>query len=416
MKFYVVGLKNKHNGILIILMIGYIICFATVVAIGVRISNYIKSLKQKATINRIISQLKKEDFKTSNGRVLCIVNPISGRGKSKQLYNELIRPVFESRGWQVETLLTRSMTHAWTYIRSLPTTTKYELVVVIGGDGLFFETLNGFRSLRLQHPQNKDIPPLVIVPLGTSNGLFTSLFPEQRKDPLLNQVWNIVDVASQNEKKQTISVGETVFTKSLTNEGVWNPLITENNNKIDFTLSVSIGIIADADIWQETKLRFFPKWAADFRVFLSMIIPIISRKQYRVKMRYMPVQLKTNEYGEQEIVNDEPREEIGDFLGVSVIKAPWLSNDAFMAPDAKLQDKLLHVILIKHMNLISLLKTFMGIEKGEHVSSPYVSIIKCSTFELDPLDSNATVVVDGAVIGSFPFRCSVQVDDIVLNC
>ncbi len=96
-------------------------------------------------------------------RVKIIANPISGRGKSRNLVDELSEAL-KTHGFEVETVLTSAKGDAISAASCADE--SYEAVCSVGGDGTMNEVLNGIAG--------KDIS-LALLPAGLSNVLAVEL-------------------------------------------------------------------------------------------------------------------------------------------------------------------------------------------------------------------------------------------------
>ena len=96
-----------------------------------------------------------------NKKVLMIVNPCSGRNKTRNAYKN-IDTLFYGQHYMPTVFTTAGKGHA-TEI-ALKYASDYDLIVCRGGDGTFSEMLNGLMQL-------EKIPPIGYIPSGTTNEL-----------------------------------------------------------------------------------------------------------------------------------------------------------------------------------------------------------------------------------------------------
>ncbi|VDK83812.1 unnamed protein product, partial [Cylicostephanus goldi] len=110
----------------------------------------------------------------SVGRVLVFVNPHSGSGKGKRTFRRLVAPKLKKNRIEYELIITTGPNHAKTVVRSRDDLCKFNGLIILSGDGLVFEVLNGL----FERPDRATIIPSLpigIVPSGSGNGLLSSL-------------------------------------------------------------------------------------------------------------------------------------------------------------------------------------------------------------------------------------------------
>ena len=130
-------------------------------------------------------------------KLLFVANPISGKGAVKNKLLDIIN-IFIKNGWNVNIHLTQGKDDACNVIRK--TGNKFDLVVVLGGDGTLNEGIRGIMDI----PQEKR-PRIGYIPMGTTNDFAANL--KIPKNPLL-AAKNIVngndfqyDIGCFNDKK-----------------------------------------------------------------------------------------------------------------------------------------------------------------------------------------------------------------------
>ncbi|KAK6009517.1 diacylglycerol kinase catalytic domain protein, partial [Ostertagia ostertagi] len=86
-----------------------------------------------------------------------------------------VEPQLKKNHIDYDVIITSGPNHAKSVVRSRDDLGKYNGVIILSGDGLVFEVLNGFS----ERPDSVTmIPsfPIGIVPSGSGNGLLSSLF------------------------------------------------------------------------------------------------------------------------------------------------------------------------------------------------------------------------------------------------
>ncbi|XP_055900409.1 uncharacterized protein LOC106054365 isoform X1 [Biomphalaria glabrata] len=112
-------------------------------------------------------------------KLFVVINPIGGAGKGLQIYHEEAEPLFKLAGIDTSIVVTERSKHAL-QIGESTDLSQYDGIVVVGGDGLYQELLQGI-TLQVQKKSgiNYDspdtdlvklnVPPIGIIPAGTGN-------------------------------------------------------------------------------------------------------------------------------------------------------------------------------------------------------------------------------------------------------
>ena len=88
----------------------------------------------------IVDVESEEDERTQS--VLLIYNPLSGNGRAKRVCLQQVRPALERRGLAVSVVATERQGHLIELAANFDAA-KFDVLGVVGGDGTFFEALNG---------------------------------------------------------------------------------------------------------------------------------------------------------------------------------------------------------------------------------------------------------------------------------
>jgi len=183
-------------------------------------------------------------------------------------------------------------------------------------------------------------------------------------------------------------------------------VLHHSKNRVFSCLSVSIGLVADLDRMAEENFRFLPP---SIRVFLGQAKSFLRRKTYRCKLTFTPLRFFTEKNGKRTLMEDEPIEINTSFLSILACNIPWIASDAYMAPKIKIDDGLISLQVIRgRPGLYSLLKEFLKLETGGHLKSPLIEEYLVHSFQLDPLDSGACIVMDGISIGTHPISVNIR--------
>lgn len=249
-----------------------------------------------------------------NNKVAFIINPISG-AKDKSRLPELIRTTARAKGVLADIIYTERPNHAAELAREL-VANGYTRIVAVGGDGTINEVA---REL-----VNTDAE-LAIVPQGSGNGLARHL-----AIPLAPQ--KAVEVALTNPAQ---------------------PIDTATINGSPFFCTAGVGF--DALIGN----RFAESESRGFRTYAT----IATKEFLSYKPQKYTITVDGVEYARKAFL-------------VTVANASQYGNNAYIAPQADLQDGILDVVIVTRLPLVlgPLFAARMFLKKIE--TSQFVEIIK----------------------------------------
>lgn len=365
------------------------------------------------------------------GRVLVFVNPNSGSGKSLKIFRSKVEPLLKKNHIDYEVVVTNGPNHAKTMVRTRDDLGKFNGVIILSGDGLVFEVLNGLSE---REDATSIIPslPIGIVPSGSGNGLLSSLFyskGEPLKNPKFTQ--RAIDIScSSGAHAQPVNLIHAQ---------------TPNENIAAF-LSVGWGLMADIDIESER----WRKTLGPNRFVLGGLLRTMNLRSYRGRLSYKMYvggkrgsQSTYDIYGknvgermespfaaccsgdvslsqrttddtwrsvhservaniDEELPDDWTRVE-DEFINVYAVTLSHISNDGPYAPRARMDDDRIYLtyILRKDVpNRLALLKFLTSIETQKHLDLPFVKSLEVSAFRLEAMDPGSYLVVDGEVVNS----------------
>uniref|UniRef100_A0A7I4Y519 DAGKc domain-containing protein n=1 Tax=Haemonchus contortus TaxID=6289 RepID=A0A7I4Y519_HAECO len=310
------------------------------------------------------------------GRVLVFVNPKSGSGKSLVTLRDRVEPKLKKNHIDYDVVITSGPNHAKSAIRSRDDLGEYNGIIILSGDGLVFEVLNGFIE---RHDATSIIPslPIGIVPSGSGNGLLSSLF-YSRGEPLKNPKFT--------ERAIDVSCSPEAHAQPVN-------LIHVQTDREDIAsfLSVGWGLMADIDIESERWRKLF----GSNRFALGGLVRILNLRTYRGRLWYKPY---SGSYGEVDVSYDVYAKTVSERVALSHI-----SNEGPFAPQARMNDDRIYLTYILRNDVSSkldLLKFLTSIESHKHLELPFVKAIEVSAFRLEPQDSGSYLVVDGEIVRS----------------
>lgn len=279
-------------------------------------------------------------------RYQLIANPTAGRGRTKK-YLPLIEDVFRSSGHEYSLSLTEAPGHA-TLLAKEAVRAGYERIVAIGGDGTMNEVLNGLAETAAA---------LGVIPSGTGNDLARSLgipldiaaAARIALDPLVRRI----DLGRERGAYFAVLAGlgfaADVIHHTNTHRG---PLRGQ--------LAIASSVVA-------TVAGLTPKP-------LSIIIDGVSY--------------------------DGPTE------AVFVMNTRFCGGGLMVAPDAKEDDGLFDVVLMRDFGRADLLRILPKVYSGRHVGHPKVEFYRGRTVKIAyarPL----VKMVDGNIYGETPLEAEI---------
>ncbi|CAF0954470.1 unnamed protein product [Adineta ricciae] len=113
-------------------------------------------------------------------RLLAFVNPLSGKGHARVVYDKKVLPIFQQANIAVQTIYTDRANHAQDHIINEPLD-EYDGLICAGGDGMFAELCHGLllrtardREINIDDPQVDIIRPnlrIGIIPAGSTDAV-----------------------------------------------------------------------------------------------------------------------------------------------------------------------------------------------------------------------------------------------------
>lgn len=96
-----------------------------------------------------------------------------------------------------------------------------------------------------------------------------------------------------------------------------------------------------------------------------------------------------------------------EFVLVYACHQTHLSTDVFFAPQAKLDDGIMWLVMIRgDVSRAQVMYFLASLQTGDHVHIPYVNVIPIHAFRLEPHTSDGFITVDGEVISC----CTLQAE------
>ena len=188
-------------------------------------------------------------------RVLVLLNPKGGSCQAHKIYKLIVEPMLRAAQIAVEMKRTEYTKHAQllTYQLDLD---KYTGLVVLGGDGLLHEAINGLLTRRDWARVSK--LPICIVPAGTGNAVARSV-------GMLDSVLATYSLIKGNTRQYDAVLYE------------------QDGRRFYGHFAFMWGLVADIDIEGNTM-----RWMGHKRVFWATLARLIKMQRYHAVIEYLP--------------------------------------------------------------------------------------------------------------------------------
>lgn len=277
---------------------------------------------------------------------------MAGAGKSAKHIDEL-KELFKSHMVDAKFVLTEYPHHGLEIAKNTDLK-PYSSIVVAGGDGSFFDVLNGY----MQNPDRAN-KPLGILPVGTGNSLSRDILNKN------NSLEDFVKlIAAQKTERFDIAKVKT------------------EKETFYFANMMGLGMITDISA-TAGKLKFFNKFA------------------YTLGVLYNTIKLNTINL---QMVVDGKEYDLENVL-VIVSNSQYTGGDYFIAPKAKINDGKLDLIILNKLSRYHLLKTFLKIFDGKHIHTCFVDYIQAKEVKFVTKKAKA-LAPDGELYGELPAEIS----------
>ena len=285
-------------------------------------------------------------------KVLCVYNPKAGGGKSVR-YLEKIKKLFIAYSIEAEFVFTEYPRHATEIVKNADLS-LYSGLVVAGGDGSFFDVLNGY----MENPGRLNTP-LGILPVGTGNSLSRDVLDEK------NSLEDFVSLIAKGDTK-SFDIAK----------------VQSEKKKFYFANMMGFGFITDVSA-TASKIKFFKKMAYTFGVLYNTI--------------------KLNAFDLKMTVDDHKFDLNNVFVIVSNSK--YTAGNYLIAPKAKIDDGMLDLIIVNKLRRRDLLKTFPKTFNGSHINTKFVDYRQAKHIKFDT-EKAKILSPDGEVYGELPVDIS----------
>jgi diacylglycerol kinase (ATP) len=236
-------------------------------------------------------------------KIALIVNPNAGRKKATKLL-PLVEKRLVSHQIAFDTFVSQYHEHILKITSDL-NLTEYDAIVSMGGDGTNFHVINGL----LSNFKTEHIPPLGIIPVGSGNSFAKDLNInnfEEAMDAIIDPKPKPVDVCS----------------------------FSQDEKKFYFVNLTGLGFVTDVAKTAD-KFKFFK----DFSYVIGVLYRTIN-----LKCHYMELEIDGQKFS-------------GENCFVEFCNSRFTGGDMLMAPDAKIDDGFMDIIIAGELSRTSLLAT-----------------------------------------------------------
>jgi len=289
-----------------------------------------------------------------------IVNPESNKGRTRKRWKQ-IKEALKTFLKEFKYEFTEKPSQA-TEISRIAIKEGTELIVGVGGDGTMNEIANGFyENQRIINPTTT----LGIVPSGTGCDFIRSM-----NIPL--NLKNALKVITQ-APSSWIDIGRVRFKSH------------EGKNQERFFLNVADFGIGGEVVRKINENRMKRKASSYLRCLISTFI-VYKNKKVRIKI-------------------DDKDLPVEEYLVGTISNGQIFGKGMKIAPQAKLDDGLFDVVLVKRMKKLEFFRNVWRIYTGSHLSHPKISLIRGQKIEAYPAEAeekDVLIELDGEQLGKLP--------------
>ncbi|XP_064584475.1 sphingosine kinase 1 isoform X1 [Zonotrichia leucophrys gambelii] len=356
---------------------------------------------------------------------LVLLNPQSGSGRALDDFQAVVQPMLAEADIATTVFVTERAHHAHEKVRD-EDLSQWDTLVVMSGDGLLFEVVNGL----MERPDWREAmkKPLCILPGGSGNALAASI----------NYYAGYDHVA----KKKLLTNCTFILCKGLYTQMDLVSLSTASGKRFFSFLGFGWGFISDVDIDSE-KYR----WLGSARFTLGTLQCLAKLRVYQGRLSYLPVAAEQGgsapapRDGPAPVTNGHIPQPAGtaapgslppdsllpplgqpvpahwtvvpeeEFVLVYAIYQSHLGTNLLMAPAARLHDGCIHLFYMKAgISRVTLLKLFLAMSRGTHLdlNCPHLSYVPVRAFRLEPRVPAGVMTVDGEALACEPVQGQVH--------
>jgi len=282
-------------------------------------------------------------------KLLLIYNTHAGHKRAEKML-PAVESLFNEKGVEFDLHLTDYPEHA----RDIARNTQFGLydgIVAAGGDGTLFEVINGYFQNR-----GKTKIPLGVIPVGTGNAFARDLGLDSNR---LEEAVEIIHLG----KTRKVDVG----------------LFHTHGQDYYFLNIMGLGFVADV-----AKTAFKFKALGNIAYTIGVLYRTVFLKAFHLKIE----------------ADGKKMEQENIFVEIS--NTTYTSN-FLMAPNAKIDDGLLDITLLRKITRRRLLQCFPKIFTGEHILFEEVEQFKAKKISIET-EPPKIITPDGELVGISPVK------------
>ncbi|KAK9805531.1 hypothetical protein WJX72_003548 [[Myrmecia] bisecta] len=318
-------------------------------------------------------------------RIVAIVNPKSGQGKSAKNFAKVVQPIFDAAGLVVIVHQTQHAGHATELAQQLDLA-GCDALVMVGGDGTVFEALQGY--FKRPDWQQAVKLPFALLPSGSGNALAAN-----------TGCWDLVTAA------HAVCKG---VEAPLDIVSVLQPSPTPR--RFYSFLSLTYGMIASLDIGTESL-----RWMGGLRFTYGAFFQIMKRQAWDIRAAILPASnaaastsppdssgTADNAHSVEEVSRAQGWRGLGaDRVQLfAACNLPFLDLHFKIAPEAGLNTGAMSVIHTPRSTRAQGFHMMYRAELGTHMELGRVQHEKVVAMVLEPVSKDTWLVLDGEVIPS----------------
>lgn len=280
-------------------------------------------------------------------KVLLVYNLSAAHKRAKKILPE-VEACFNENNIEFDLRFTDYPEHAIEIVRET-NFDRYDGLVAAGGDGTLYEVINGY----FQNPSQAKIP-LGVLPIGTGNAFARDLFPDSSNWREAIEIINL-------KKPRKVDVGR----------------FRTHGQEYYFLNIMGLGFVADV-----TKTAHRLKLLGNFSYTLGVLYRTLFLKSHHLKIEI-----------DEKIIEQEN-------IFVEVSNTRYTSN-FLMAPNAKIDDGLLDVTLVRKITRRRLIQCFPKIFTGEHIYFDEVEQYQARKIKI-VTETPKVLTPDGELVGITP--------------
>ncbi len=290
---------------------------------------------------------------------------IHGNINSKSRIEATIRENCSGHSIKYDIYYTEHENHGTT-LASQESKKGVDAIVSVGGDGSLNDVMNG---IMLAHEEVGllELPILACWPKGSGND-----FVRSAKTP--NKLTEILNLINQHAT-QNIDVKRLSFTnRKGEDEKRWSMNITD------------IGMGGKV----VERMNKYPRWLpSKLRYQMAIFTTLLTYKHQKVTI-------------ESDVINEE-----AEIMNIAICNGQYFGAGLCIAPDAKLNDGILNLVVIKKIGVLDYIKELGNLKKSIKLDHPEVSFHEIRKLTLNP-KLPLPIDMDGEFIGYTPLTVEVE--------